>query len=153
MLTWKKQKFHQLTTLELYNILQMRNAIFVVEQKAAFAEIDNKDLHPNTLHISGFNAQNELVAYVRILPKGINYNEVSISRVAISTTARKQGLGVKLMEQALLSCNELFSEEPIKIGAQKRLAKFYQSFGFKQISATYVLDNIDHIDMLLTTKS
>jgi ElaA protein len=96
--------------------------------------------------------QNEkLIAYVRILPAGLSFNEASIGRVVNSPSVRGKGIGKILMENAIKKTWELTGKQNIRIGAQFYLKKFYESLGFKKVSEIYLEDDIEHIEMVLTT--
>jgi ElaA protein len=145
-LTWICKKFDELTVYELYKILRLRNEIFVVEQNCVFQDADNKD--QRAYHFMGTDSR-ELIAYTRLIPPGISYDEASIGRVVIAGEARGTGLGRELMQASI---NELYikwGKQPIKIGAQLYLKKFYESLGFQQSSPVYIEDGIDHIEMIL----
>ncbi len=92
----------------------------------------------------------ELVAYLRILPAGLSYDEVSIGRVVIKPSHRGKGLGRPMMEQAIRYITNEWKERQIKIGAQAHLEKFYSSLGFEPVSEVYLEDDIPHLDMLYT---
>ena len=53
------------------------------------------------------------------------------------------------MLHSIAKTNELFGNNPIKIGAQLYLKKFYESLGFIKTSDTYLEDGIEHIEMIL----
>ena len=72
----------------------------------------------------------KLMAYARLLAPGISYSESSIGRVVSSPSARKTGMGKKLMEESIKQIRNLFQTDTIRIGAQLYLQKFYESFGF-----------------------
>jgi ElaA protein len=145
-ITWTCKPFAELTVYELYDIIRLRNEVFVVEQTCVFQDADDKD--QVCYHLSGI-VNNQLVAYARIMPKDISYNYVSIGRVITSPNYRKAGFGKALMTEAISVCYRLFGTQTIKIGAQLYLKKFYESFGFKQASEMYLEDDIPHIEMLL----
>jgi len=144
-LHWSLKKFDTLTPHELYAILQLRNAVFVVEQNCVYQDADNKDIHAH--HLMGWQ-QDKLVAYTRLLPAGLAFAEPSIGRVLTATTVRKTGAGKQLMQQSIASIQQLFGAVPIRIGAQLYLKKFYEDFGFVQSSSLYLEDNIEHIEMV-----
>lgn len=146
-MNWIFKKFAALTPYEVYEMLQLRNAVFVVEQNCIFQDADNKDQH--CFHLLGYE-ENMLVAYTRIVPAGISYVECSIGRVVVLPAARKKGCGKELMQKSIEKIFLLFGIIPIKIGAQLYLKKFYESIGFQQTSDIYLEDNIEHIEMLLT---
>ena len=89
-----------------------------------------------------------MVAYTRIVPPGLIYEEASIGRVVTSPAVRRSGAGKLLMEESISSVFELFGKRSIKIGAQLYLKAFYQTFGFEQVSDIYLEDGIEHIYML-----
>ena len=146
-MNWILKKFKELMPYEVYDIMQLRNSVFVVEQNCVYQDADNKDL--KSYHLMGYE-ENILVAYTRIIPAGISYVECSIGRVVVLPEARKNGNGKKLMEKSIEKIFLLFGNVPIKIGAQLYLKKFYESIGFQQTSDIYLEDNIEHIEMLLT---
>jgi ElaA protein len=145
-MNWVLKKFDKLTPYELYAIMQLRIAVFAVEQNCVYQDADNKDL--KCYHLMGFD-ENNLVAYTRIVPAGISYAESSIGRVVVLPVARRNGTGKKLMQKTLENLFILFGKVPVKIGAQLYLKKFYESLGFQQTSGIYPEDGIEHIEMLL----
>lgn len=146
-LIWKCVPFSELTNEELYNIFQLRIAVFVVEQNCPYQDADYKDLQ--SYHLMGL-AEGELHAYARLLPEGLSYPEVSIGRVITSPALRGKGAGIELMKKAIESCNSLFGRKNIRIGAQQYLTRFYESFGFIRTGNDYLEDGIPHTIMLLT---
>lgn len=141
---WSLKKFDELTPHQLYAIMQLRNEVFVVEQNCVFQDADDKD--QECYHLMGF-VEDKLAAYTRLVPPGVIYPEISIGRVVTSPIVRRSGAGKELMQKSIDSCYQLFDNLPIKIGAQLYLKKFYESFGFRQISDVYLEDNIEHIYM------
>ena len=144
-MTWLLKKFDELTPKELYAILQLRNEVFVVEQNCVYQDADNKD--QLSYHLMGFEGS-KLIAYTRIVPPGISYAEPSIGRVVTSPQVRRSGTGKELMIESVKEVHKLYGNQPIRIGAQLYLQKFYESLGFKQTSGVYLEDNIEHIEML-----
>jgi ElaA protein len=144
-LHWLLKRFDELTPYQLYAILQLRNEVFVVEQNCVFQDADDKD--QDSYHLMGF-IDNKLVAYTRLVPAGVSYEQASIGRVVTSPSVRRSGAGKLLMQQSINSLYSLFGKVPIKIGAQLYLQHFYESFGFKRISDIYLEDGIEHIYML-----
>ena len=142
---WLLKKFEELTPYQLYAILQLRNEVFVVEQNCIFQDADDKD--QNAYHLMGFS-ENKLVAYTRIISPGEIYNEPSIGRVITSPSVRRTGIGKELMQQSIDALYNLFGKTSIKISAQLYLKKFYESFGFQQVSEVYIEDHIEHIGMV-----
>jgi len=144
-MNWKMKKFNELTGGELYGILKLRNEVFVVEQECIYQDCDNKD--KKSFHL--FAEENgEIIAYLRILEKGISYNEISIGRVVVSKEQRKKGLARKMMIKAMNFINEELNECEIRISAQEYLINFYKSLGFKAVSEVYLEDSLPHKEML-----
>ena len=145
-MNWICKPFGELTPRELYAILQLRNEVFVVEQNCVFQDADDKD--QVSWHFMGWKGD-LLAGYTRLVPAGISYPEISIGRVVICPKMRKSGFGKNLMERSIEMVHTLWNKQPIRIGAQLYLKKFYESFGFQQCSDIYLEDNIDHIQMIL----
>ena len=144
-MTWQCKTFSELTTEELYKILQLRNEVFVVEQNCPYQDCDGKDLKAH--HFSAWD-NSVLVAYTRLLPKGVSYDTgASIGRVLTSPKVRGQKLGKELMQKSIDKIYELYGQMPIIIGAQLYLKRFYESFAFVQQGEGYLEDNIPHIVM------
>jgi ElaA protein len=144
-LTWVCKHFNDLTPHELYAIIRLRNAVFVVEQNCVFQDADDKD--QNCHHLMGWNG-NLLAAYTRLVPPGIAYEQMSIGRVITDPSVRRFGAGKALMTESIEQCNKYFGKGEIQIGAQLYLKKFYESFGFHQVGEIYDEDGIDHIHMI-----
>mgnify|MGYP000670989867 CR=1 FL=1 len=148
MLTFSCLPFDQLTPYELYKIMALRQEVFVVEQNCPYLDADGKDL--TSWHLLGSDPQGNLICYTRLLPKGLAYPEyVSIGRVVSSPAARGTGAGKILMQRSIDMCRHLFGGEPIKIGAQSYLLRFYEGFGFRSTGEEYLEDGIPHTKMIL----
>lgn len=145
MIKWVLKKFDELDPYEMYEILRLRSEVFVVEQKCVFLDLDNKDQPSH--HLMGWE-DNSLVAYTRLVPPGVSYEQPSIGRVVTSPASRGNGTGKRLMEKSIAIAEELFGKTPIRIGAQLYLKRFYGSLGFEQSSDIYDEDGIDHIEMI-----
>ena len=142
---WILKKFEELTPHELYTIMQLRNEVFVVEQNCVYQDADNKDRY--SFHLMGWK-EDKLIAYTRLIPAGTAYAEPSIGRVVTSPSARGTGAGRELMEHSIDTIYKLFGKQPIRIGAQLYLKKFYSSIGFEPTGDMYLEDGIEHIEMV-----
>lgn len=147
-LIWTCKKMSELSSTELYLVLQFRSEVFVLEQNCVYLDPDGKD--QEAWHLCGWLNGERLVAYARLLAPGISYKEASIGRVATSAAHRKDGYGKILMHKAIEETRHIYNTSAIKIGAQEYLIKFYNSFGFNSSSETYIEDGIPHIEMLLS---
>lgn len=139
------KSFDQLTTSELYAVLQLRSEVFVVEQDCVYQDIDGKD--QKALHVLGFK-NNQLIAYTRLFKPADYYEFASIGRVIVKQDERKYGYGHDLIRFSIATVKEQFSTTTIKIGAQTYLRKFYESHGFKKVGEDYIEDGIPHIHMV-----
>lgn len=144
MIQFKIKRFNELSLTELYNLLQLRSEVFVVEQNCVYQDIDGKD--EKAIHVLGYyNA--ELVAYSRLFDKGFYFDETSIGRVVVSPKYRDKKFGHDLMRVSIEAIKDNFNETTIEISAQEYLQKFYESHGFVKISEMYLEDDIPHIRM------
>lgn len=145
MLDIKVIGFKEFDIEELYNVLQLRSDIFVVEQDCVYLDLDGKD--GKAIHVIGFK-DNTVVAYTRIFKPGDYFEQASIGRVAVHKDFRKFGYGKVIMEASIKAVEERFSEYEIKISAQKYLTKFYTDLGFNATGKEYLEDGIPHLEMI-----
>ena len=142
---WKMKRFEELTTTELYEILRVRAEVFVVEQTCIYQDLDEKDKKAYHLFCE---EEGKILAYLRILDKGVSYSEISIGRVLTTENNRKKGLAREMMKKAInFICKDL-GEKQIRISGQLYLQVFYESLGFQTVSEMYLEDDIPHVEML-----
>jgi len=137
--------FSELTTDELYAILQLRSEVFVVEQDCVYQDIDFKD--QKSLHVIGYKNE-KIVAYTRIFKPGDYFELASIGRVVVVEKDRKYGYGHVIMKHSVEAIKTYFEETDIKISAQVYLKKFYKTHNFIQVGDEYLEDGIPHIAMI-----
>ncbi|MBL0238936.1 MAG: GNAT family N-acetyltransferase [Saprospiraceae bacterium] len=141
------KKYNELNIDELYQILQLRAEVFIVEQQCVYQDLDSKD--QDAFHLMLHNQDNLLLAYTRLLPPDISYkNYSSIGRVVSHPGFRSKGLGKSILQKSILYIENLFPQYNIKISAQSYLIKFYESFSFQTIGDEYLEDNIPHTAMI-----
>ncbi len=141
------KRFQELSLDELYQLLQLRNEVFVVEQDCVYQDLDGKD--QKALHVFG-KKNGQIVAYTRIFAPGDYFKEASIGRVVVKGTERKYGYGMDIMKASVAMVQEHFKENTIHLSAQVYLKKFYNTLGFEQVGEGYLEDGIPHIGMLKT---
>jgi ElaA protein len=149
MIEWQWRSFAELTNVELYELLAERQKVFVVEQQCIFNDFDGLDVGAH--HLLGWSTGGggrELAAYLRCLAPGAKYAEMSLGRVLTTQAARRTGAGRELLVRGIEYAERQHPGHQIRIGAQQYLERFYQSFGFKTVSAPYEEDGIMHVDML-----
>jgi ElaA protein len=144
-LRWHDRAFDELTARELYAIVTLRERVFVVEQRCAYLDADGVDLVSRHLWATADDPADPAVhAYLRIVPAGVKFAEISIGRVITAPEARGTGLGRVLMRRGL----DAVGPVTVRIGAQAHLERFYGELGFVRASAIYDEDGIPHIEML-----
>lgn len=136
--------FKELSTSELFEIYRLRARVFVVEQNCAYQDVDEKDLKAH--HVLSFE-NGELIAYARLLPPAVSYQEPAIGRVVVAPEYRRTGTGQKLMKYCLQKMTELFKNKDVVISAQTYLSKFYNDLGFISEGEGCNEDGIPHQKM------
>ncbi|MEW4922313.1 GNAT family N-acetyltransferase [Algibacter sp. 2305UL17-15] len=145
MLKIQVKTFSELTTQNLYDLLQLRSEVFVVEQDCVYQDMDGKD--EKALHVLGYK-DDKLIGYSRIFKPGDYFDEASIGRVVVAKNQRDYNYGYAIMNASAEAIKKHFNETTIKISAQKYLKKFYSNLGFIQIGEEYLEDGIPHIAMI-----
>ena len=145
MLEIKVKTFSELNIQELYDILQLRSEVFVVEQDCVYQDLDDKD--QQSLHVF-IHHHDKLVACARIVPAALAYPEISIGRVIVAAPYRKKQLGHELMRLCVAQIHSHFGEQKIVLSAQAHLQDFYKKHNFVPEGATYLEDGIPHIHMI-----
>lgn len=146
MIDWQDLHHSQLTVPQLYALLKLRCAVFVVEQNCPYQDIDGGDLAGENRHILGWRNE-ELVAYARILKSANEDEPVVIGRVIVSEALRGEKRGQQLLSRTLASCQQHWPEKALYLGAQAHLQSFYARFGFVPVTEVYEEDGIPHIGM------
>lgn len=139
---YKVSTIDELSSRELIEILKQRIKVFVVEQDCPYQEVDDDDL--TALHVQLLDETGNLCGYSRIYK---NNNYVTFGRVLVPKEQRHHGYAKKLLQKTLAVIDEKYPKQRIEIEAQAYLTKFYESFGFKQISDVFLLDGIPHCKM------
>lgn len=151
MIKWQHKKFSQLTVDELFEILRLRQEVFIIEQQCIYPDIDDVDKAASHLYVR-CEKDKHIKAYLRIVPPGVKFPEASFGRVLTSQAARGSGVGKAVVIEALDRVSIEYPGQKIKIGAQVYLERFYKELGFRTISKPYDEDGIMHIDMLYEPK-
>jgi ElaA protein len=139
-------RFDQLSAAALYQLLRFRQQIFVVDQRSPYPDLDGLDV---TAWHCRLWAGGDLAGCLRLLPPDQPGIAVRIGRVAVAVKLRRQGLGRRLMTEALSFCRVHHPGSRILLGAQLYLSRFYQEFGFLPASEPYDDYGVPHIDMAL----
>lgn len=139
------KSFNELSKKELYDLLQLRSEVFVIEQDCIYQDIDGKD--ERALHVLGSD-DGKLIAYARCFQRGDYFEEAAIGRILVRENYRKFGYGHQITKASIKAIETKYKADTIKISAQIYLVIFYESHGFKTIGDRYLEDGIPHIAMV-----
>lgn len=146
-IAWHWKHFPELSTTELYALLQLRAEVFVVEQNCVYQDLDGRD--PACVHLLGW-AGDRLVAYLRIVPpEASGHGMPSLGRVVCAPSCRSLGLGRAAVRLAVDYLQQDYPGLTIHISAQSQLRDFYASFGFQDVGEEFLEDGIPHWGMEL----
>ena len=139
------KKFNDLTVNEMYEIAKSRFEVFVCEQKIVEEQdFDDKD---KVCHHIMLKENERVVAYCRIVPKGIGYDYISVGRVLVLSSHRRKGIAQEMMKVALEFIKNNLDEKTVVLSAQLYAKGLYESVGFKVMSDVYDEVNIPHVKM------
>jgi ElaA protein len=144
-MNWTWQRFADLGVDNLYDALQLRCRVFVLEQGPY---LDPDGLDRASWHLLGRDAAGALTAYLRVVDAGAKVDEPSIGRVITAPEVRGSGLGRGLMAEGVAGCTRFWPGRAIRISAQAHLERFYNGFGFTREGDNYLEDGIPHVAML-----
>jgi len=136
--------FTQLSTDEIYELLKLRCAVFVVEQNCAYQDVDGKD--KNSFHVFAKAEDGSVKACLRFFEK--DADKVHMGRVI--TAERGTGLGAELMKAGIAAVKEKTDKKHIYLEAQSYAVGFYEKAGFTVIGEEFLEDNIPHKPMMYT---
>jgi ElaA protein len=143
---WKFCSYDDLTKKELHQLIILRQNVFIVEQNCPYQDADKKDF--NSHHLMGYDQNNQLIAYLRIVGPGVSYKEVSLGRILTHISYRGTGLGKVTVKMGLQYAESIFGKVAIKISAQSHLVSFYKTFNFESTGKEYLEDDIPHTEMI-----
>jgi ElaA protein len=143
---WQWRRLEAFDAPALYEMLALRQRVFVVEQNCIYLDADGFD--GDTEHLTGHDGD-RLVCCLRLMPPGVHGREAAIGRVAVDRNYRRQGLAAEMVRNTLTRIEERHGTVRVRLAAQQYLVNFYASFGFEPVSEPYDEDGILHVDMLL----
>ena len=139
---WKR--FSDLTRDELYEMIHLRQKVFIVEQDCPYLDADFSD--QDAFHLLGYD-DGGLISYLRAFPPGIKYEGASLGRIVVDDSKRGEQLGQNLTKEGISYLSKHYPDTEIIISAQHRLENFYCELGFTARGEVYLEDDIDHIQM------
>ncbi|MGB1135798.1 MAG: GNAT family N-acetyltransferase [Flavobacteriaceae bacterium] len=143
----KVKVYQDLAIDELYAMMALRAAVFVVEQNCVYQDLDYKD--QKALHVMGW-INGKLVAYTRLFGPGDYFDQASIGRVIVSMDQRGHNYGHQIMSASINAITQHYKTDRIDISAQTYLEQFYTAHGFLPSGEEYLEDGIPHIKMIKT---
>lgn len=149
---WEIKKWDDLSAKAIHDLYQLRSLVFVVEQQCVYLDQDGKDL--NAQHVLGYNDENRLVAYGRIMFPNNVHEAIHFGRIVVHPDFRGQGLAKDLVRRILNYIDADFNhhKKPVEISAQYYLVDFYQRFNLQISGDKYDEDGILHIKMIRAPK-
>ena len=145
-LTWTWQRFGGLAADDVYDLLALRAAVFVVEQACAYLDPDGLDRQ--SWHLLGRDGTGALRACLRVVDPGLKYAEPSMGRVVLDQALRGSGLADALVAEGLRRTAAAWPGQANRISAQAHLQRFYARHGYQPVGDVYSEDDIPHIQML-----
>ena len=139
------KSFNDLTVDDMYEIAKSRFEVFVCEQEIT-SEQDFDDKDKKCYHVM-LKENGRVVAYSRIVPKGMGYDYISIGRVLVLESHRRKGIAQKMMESCLEFIKSDLEQNIVVLSAQLYVKNLYESVGFKVISDVYDEVGIPHVKM------
>src|SRR5689334_5758991 len=151
MIDWRLHRLDDLSARDLYLLLQLRQDVFVVEQKCAYLDLDGNDAA--SLHLSGWR-KDQPMAYLRLIPPEMHKSGCpSLGRICTSMEIRRTGLGRELVQRGLNLVALRWPGQDCHIGAQTYLRRFYEPLGFIVNGEQYLEDGIPHFPMRWSASS
>ena len=138
--------FDSISKEQLYDVLSLRQRVFIIEQDCFYEDLDYSDQEANHLLLY---KDNKLIGYSRVFAPGIKYDAASIGRIVTDLGFRGKGYGKDITQESIQFLKNNFPGSDISISAQYRLVDFYEDFGFEREGSVYLEDDIDHIKMTL----
>ena len=138
--------FDTISKEELYDVLSLRQRVFIIEQDCLYEDLDYSDQDASHLLLY---KDNKLIGYSRVFPPGIKYDAASIGRIVTDSDYREKGYGRSITQESIRFLKNNYPGSDITISAQYRLVNFYEDLSFKREGDVYLEDDIDHIKMTL----
>ena len=145
-MTIKFLPFSECSPSQIADAFALRQRVFIIEQQCFYEDIDGAD--PQASHLFLYDGET-LAAYLRYFAPGTRYSEASLGRITVEKKYRGGDAGRKLIKTGITKALKCHPKAGIRIEAQAALTDYYTKYGFKPSSEVYVVDGIDHIQMVL----
>ncbi|MGL4953347.1 MAG: GNAT family N-acetyltransferase [Culicoidibacterales bacterium] len=123
---------------------EVRHNVFTLEQGYP-SEIDIDEYDETAWHVVIIE-NNQPIATARLIKIG---DKTKIGRVAVIQSARKRGLGAKVMQVLLDKAQEL-GRKKVVLHSQTHAQEFYEKLGFVSDGENFLEDGQPHIAMIRT---
>ena len=143
---WYINHFDALSKEHLYDILAIRQEVFIVEQNCPYNDADYTD--QDAIHVYAYD-KGRIIACARLLKPGVSFSEASIGRIITDKKYRGKGLGHKLVEKCIEESKKAYGDFGIRISGQVYAMDFYKKLGFKPEGEEYLEDGIPHMDLCI----
>lgn len=134
--------YGELTRDELFEILKLRNAVFIVEQECPYQDIDETDREAYHIFLRD---EEGIEAYLRVFRSEECPQEARIGRVI--AVKRRCGLGSRILKEGIRLAQEKLRAATVGLEAQVYARGLYEEQGFVQVSEEFLEDGIPHIEM------
>jgi ElaA protein len=144
-IVFEHRPFDDLKLRDLYEILWLRDEVFVVGQRiTAESEVDGMD--PQCVHVYGRLAEPGGEPYGRVVATARLFDhdsEVKVGRIAVAPQLQQKGVGRQLMHYV----HTVLGKRAGKMSAQAHLRDWYGGLGWQANSGIYMEADIPHIAM------
>ncbi|WP_454044853.1 GNAT family N-acetyltransferase [Corynebacterium sp. Marseille-Q2516] len=145
--TYTAAPLAELSPIDVHNLYKLRVDVYVAEQATPYAEIDDTDAHPDTLHLRSLNSDGRLIGCARLFPPPGRDDDIHFGRLVIAADARHAGLGSDMVRYALEVVRERFPGRGVTLEAMATLQDFYRALGFHVSGEEYLDTGVAHIPM------
>lgn len=149
-MTVNSSLFDTLTTRELYEIVKLRQDVFILEQACLYADLDETDYRAwHCVSRDADDGRDCIVAYARVFMRDEKNRVAQIGRVVTAKKYRGQGRGKAVVRAALNLAQQELHAKCAYIEAQTYAKSFYKNIGFKVVSDEFIEDGIPHVKMTM----
>lgn len=136
--------FSHLDNETLYDMLQLRSEVFVVEQNCVYQDLDGID--KKAMH-SWIAEDGKMVACARFFMKNERKKVAQIGRIVVAKNQRRKRYASYLMRSVMDNAKRMLGAKHFYLEAQTYAIPFYERLGFKVCSEEFLEDGIPHVKM------
>lgn len=145
-LEWRRRDWETLTRNELYDILQLRSNVFVLEQQDPYGDVDGWD--NRAIHFMGYKDQ-QLIAYARLFLPGVKRTEAVRGRICIVKEQRNNGIGTALIKIILKYLLEVAPDADLYSYSQTYWIRRLLTMGAMPVSSPMTKSRIEHVELII----